>query len=72
MCKVATVDEINVQGCSLNPGRYVGVTEKEKESFDFKERLEELNTELELLNSEAHELEAKIGNNIALLLEEIV
>ncbi|KAF0249517.1 MAG: type I restriction enzyme M protein, partial [bacterium] len=71
LCKVATMDEIRGQGYSLNPGRYVGVTEKEKESFDFKERLEELNTELELLNSEAHELEAKIGNNIALLLNTI-
>ena len=71
LCKVATMDEIRGQGYSLNPGRYVGVTEKEKESFDFKERLEELNTELELLNSEAHELEAKIGNNIVLLLNTI-
>jgi len=48
------------QGFSLNPGRYVGVAEREADDFDFKERLEELNEELEILNVEARELEGAL------------
>ncbi|MBD1930428.1 MULTISPECIES: type I restriction-modification system subunit M [Cyanophyceae] len=70
LCKVATLDEIEAQGWSLNPGRYVGVAErKEAEDFDFAERLEELNEELEILNVEARELEERIAENVMMLLE---
>lgn len=68
LCKVASRAEIAAQGWSLNPGRYVGVAEKGAEDFDFTERLEELNEELEALNAEAHELEEKISENIAQIL----
>ena len=68
LCKVATLDEIEAQGWSLNPGRYVGVAERPPDEFDFYERLEELNEELELLNAEAHELEEKIAENVAAVL----
>ena len=69
LCKVATVEQIEGQGFSLNPGRYVGVAEREEEAFDFFERIEELNEELEVLNSEARELEERITENVTLLLE---
>lgn len=69
LCKVATLKEIEEQGWSLNPGRYVGVVEKEGDGFDFKERLEELNGELEKLNIESHELESQISENVAKLLK---
>lgn len=69
LCKVATRKEIEAQGWSLNPGRYVGVAERAAEEFDFKERLEELNEELERLNAEARELEGRIAENVARLLE---
>jgi type I restriction enzyme M protein len=69
LCNVATIDQIKEQGWSLNPGRYVGVAEKEEEDFDFTERLEELNEELEILNSEARELEERIAENVNKLLE---
>jgi type I restriction enzyme M protein len=69
LCKVATIDEIEAQGWSLNPGRYVGVAEREDDGFDFAERLEELNEELERLNLEARGLEERIGENVAMLLE---
>jgi type I restriction enzyme M protein len=69
LCKVATIEEIKEQGYSLNPGRYVGVTAREDDGFDFKERLEELNEELELLNAEARELEELIAENVVKLLE---
>ena len=64
LCKVATLEEIREQNYSLNPSRYVGVTEKAEDDFDFYEKLEELNEELEVLNAEARELEEKIGENI--------
>jgi len=52
----------------LNPGRYAGVAEGEADDFDFKERLEELNEELETLNIEARGLEERIAENIGKLL----
>jgi type I restriction enzyme M protein len=68
LCKVATIKEIEAQGWSLNPGRYVGVAEGVIDDFDFKERLEELNEELEVLNIKARELEDKISENVATIL----
>ena len=69
LCKVATLKEIEAHGWSLNPGRYVGLAEKEEDDFVFAERLEELHEELEVLNSEARELEERIAGNVAKLLE---
>lgn len=69
LCKVATLAEIEEQGWSLNPGRYVGVADREEEDFDFYERLEELNEELEVFNAEARELEDTIAENVASILE---
>ncbi len=69
LCKVVTLAEIEAQGWSLNPGRYVGVAARVEDDFDFKERLEEQNEELENLNAEARELEERIAENVVLLLE---
>jgi len=66
---VATRSEIEEQGWSLNPGRYVGVAEGEEEDFVFEERLEELNEELQVLNAEASELEERIAENVAEILK---
>ena len=72
LCKVATISDIEAQGWSLNPGRYVGVADREADAFDFAERLGELNGELEALNAEAHHLEQRIFENVAMILEETV
>jgi type I restriction enzyme M protein len=69
LCKVATLDQIEAQGWSLNPGRYVGVADGVDEGFDFRERLEELAEELEVQNAEARELEERISWNVSQLLE---
>lgn len=70
LCKAATIAEIEVQGWSLNPGRYVGVAPGEAVSDeDFKEQLETLNEELESLNAQARELEQTIAANVAGILE---
>ncbi len=58
---MATLATIEAQGWSLNPGRYVGVAEQEADDFDFAERLEELN----------EELDARIAENVARILEEV-
>jgi len=68
LCKVTTLKEIEEQGWSLNPGRYVGVADKEKDDFDFQERLQELNEELEQLNAGAKDLEEDISDNVNKLL----
>ena len=70
LCKAATLDAIEAQGWSLNPGRYVGVAAGEDLSDeDFKEQLETLQEELEGLNAQARELEATIAANVAGILE---
>jgi type I restriction enzyme M protein len=70
LCRAATLKEIEAQGWSLNPGRYVGVAAGEVVSDeDFKEQLETLNEELEVLNAQARELEATIAGNVAEILE---
>jgi type I restriction enzyme M protein len=68
LCKVATLAEIEAQGWSLNPGRYVGVAEREADAFEFMERMEELNEELETLNAKARELQERIAENVASIL----
>lgn len=70
LCKAATLVEIENQGWSLNAGRYVGVAPGETVSDeDFKEKLEALNEELEVLNSQARELEQVVAYNVAEILE---
>jgi type I restriction enzyme M protein len=70
LCKAATRAEIEAQGWSLNPGRYVGAAKGEELSDeDFKEQLEALNEELEVLNTEARELEERIAENVTEILE---
>jgi type I restriction enzyme M protein len=70
LCKAVTLQEIEAQGGSLNPGRYVGIAPGEAVSDeDFKEQLEALNEELETLNAQARELEETIARNVAEILE---
>lgn len=70
LCKAATLKEIEAQGWSLNPGRYVGVAPGEEVSDeDFKEQLETMNEELESLNAQARELEQIIAANVGMLLD---
>jgi type I restriction enzyme M protein len=68
LCRVAMLGDIESQGWSLNPGRYVGVAAAEDDGIDFRVRLEELNEELEKLNVEAAALQERIGANVTELL----
>jgi type I restriction enzyme M protein len=70
LCRAATLTEIEAQGWSLNPGRYVGVAPGETVSDeDFKTQLGTWNEELETLNAAARELETTIAVNVAEILE---
>jgi len=71
LCKVATTRDIEPQGWSLNAGRYVGVAEREGADHDFRERLEKLNEELETLNAEGQELQARVTRNVTKILDEL-
>jgi type I restriction enzyme M protein len=69
LCKATTRAEIEGQGWSLNPGRYVGVAPGEAVSDeDFKVKLGTLNEEFEVLNAQAREIEATIALSVAEIL----
>ena len=70
LCKISSLSEIIENGYSLNPGRYVGISEQEIEEFNFNERLNDLNNKLKMLNVESHKLENAISENISSLLED--
>jgi type I restriction enzyme M protein len=70
LCRAATLQEIEAQGWSLNPGRYVGVAPGEAVSDeDFKQQLQTLNEELQTLNAQARDLEQTMARNVAEILE---
>jgi type I restriction enzyme M protein len=71
LCRVATLKDIEAQGWSLNPGRYVGVAPGEAVTDEeFREQLDTLNEELETLNAQARDLEQVIAANVAEILGE--
>lgn len=64
LVKLVDLAEIETNGWSLTPGRYVGVApEEEDENFDFEETLREIHVELEDLNAEAVRLATTIEKN---------
>jgi len=68
LCKVATVEEIESHGWSLNPGRYVGIADDGEDDFDFVQRFGELSDEFQALAIEAAQLTAEIDRNSATLM----
>ena len=70
LCKISSRDKIMAQDWSLNPGRYVGVTPGEsQDDAEFKEMLEAMQEEMEGLNAEGAQLQERIAQNVAELLE---
>jgi type I restriction enzyme M protein len=69
LCKAATLAEIEAQGWSLNPGRYVGVGERAADELDFAERLGELREEFVQLSGEADDLKIEILSNLEMNLD---
>lgn len=69
LCRVVTIAEIEAQGWSLNPGRYVGMGERAAAEFDFAERLKALSEEFETLTDDARALEDTVIANLSSILE---
>ncbi len=53
LCASASLEQIEEQGWSLNPGRYVGVAEQGSDDVEFKHRMEQLSQEFEELSAES-------------------
>ena len=61
LCKVATIEEIEAQGWSLNPGRYVGTEVEDLDDEVFEEKLAAAHAELRSLGAGGREKGAKTG-----------
>jgi type I restriction enzyme M protein len=68
LCKVATIAEIEAQGWSLNPGRYVGTEVEELDEEVFEEKLTTAHAELRTLGTRARELEEGVDSVLGRLL----
>ncbi len=70
LCKVATIEEIEAQGWSLNPGRYVGTEVEELDDEVFEEKLAAAHAELRALGARARELEDGVDTVLRNLLSD--
>lgn len=71
LCAVKTRQQLEAQGCSLNPGRHIGVAPGEGLSDeDFLERFELLSEEFQSLTERSHELEGAIAVSVTEILAE--
>ena len=68
VCRVATIEEIEAQGWSLNPGRYVGTEVEDLDDEVFEEKLAAARLELRELAARAAKLEASVDHVLAQLL----
>jgi type I restriction enzyme M protein len=69
LCKVATVAEIEAQGWSLNPGRYVGTDVEDLDDEVFAEKLAAAHAELRELGARAATLAAGVDHVLQQLVE---
>ncbi len=60
LCKVVTIDEIESQEWSLNPGRYTGARASEDDGGDFLEKMSDLYDEFTRLSNEADERRVQV------------
>jgi type I restriction enzyme M protein len=68
LCAAAPRSDIEEQGWSLNPGRYVGIGPAEADGVDFATRFRDLTDELDALNANASNLQSRITNNAKAIL----
>lgn len=71
LCKAATIKDIEANGWSLNPGRYVGVADNGDTDFDFAERFGELAEKYEALSIEAADLNQRVRTLASQILKNI-
>ena len=68
LCAVASLEQIEAQGWSLNPGRYVGARPEEDDGVDFEQRIGELREEFRTLSAQAQGLTQRIDADLGELL----
>jgi type I restriction enzyme M protein len=68
-CRVATIEEIEDQGWSLNPGRYVGAAPGAADDGDLAERLAELHAEFTVLSDDAERLRRGVDAAVRAIVE---
>jgi type I restriction enzyme M protein len=66
-CKSASLEEIEKNGFTLTPGRYVGALDAEDDGILFEERIETLFEKLSILQSEGDALDDVIQKNLNLI-----
>jgi type I restriction enzyme M protein len=69
LCKVATLEEIEAQGWSLNPGRYTGSRVVADDDQDFAEKITGLYEEFTRLSNEAEVLRTMVDTAIQRILD---
>jgi type I restriction enzyme M protein len=69
LCAIAKIGQIDAQGWSLNPGRYVGVRSGRVDDAEFITDMERLQEEFSMLNSEATTLSDTVETAIERVLE---
>jgi type I restriction enzyme M protein len=62
LCKIVDLEEVKENDYSLTPGRYVGYSIQIDDDFDYKARMQEIHSELAVLNTEANDLMQQILN----------
>ena len=67
LCKIATVEEIEVKNWSLTPGAYVGTPPVEQDGVDFHARMTEIHAELLTLQQESNDLMAAISKHLKVM-----
>lgn len=72
LCKIATIKEVEAQGWSLNPGRYVGTEVEDLEDEIFEEKLAAARSELLELSSRTAKLDREIDDVLVKLLDQAV
>ena len=65
LCRLATIAEIEAQGWSLNPGRYVGTETTDDDDGNFTERLSALHAEFTKLSGEADALRSIVDSAVS-------
>ena len=64
LCAVSSLDQIQEQSWSLNPGRYVGTSASDEDDIDFLVRIAVLQEDFALLSAEAELLMEKVTVNL--------
>jgi len=66
-CKAVKIEEIEKQGFTLTPGRYVGIEEEKDDGEPFDDKMKRLTSELSEQFKESKKLEEEIKKNLSRL-----